>query len=202
MRQVLQGTQVDALVVAELARRHVSVVLDNLTDVLRGHLFLLLLNHTELALLTVPLGVQGLPLTGLLVEELFLGLLRLPVRCPVVRVLRHPGPHGQPRRRSHVHLRLMMLLVRSRHARRKDERVHSEAVLPLLALVEVEHLGMKKLVFCSTKKTRTLMLARPQALNFRSPRSSSLLRPPLGRDTWDTNDRQQYCSLFAESTLC
>mmetsp|Transcript_33281 Transcript_33281/g.109100 ORF Transcript_33281/g.109100 Transcript_33281/m.109100 type:complete len:1053 (+) Transcript_33281:4096-7254(+) len=123
VRQVLQGAQVDALVVAELARRHVSVVLDNLTDVLRGHLFLLLLNHTELALLTVPLGVQGLPLTGLFVEELLLGLLRLPVRCPVVRILRHSGSHLQPWCRSHVHLRLV--LVRARHARGKDKRVHS-----------------------------------------------------------------------------
>mmetsp|Transcript_26458 Transcript_26458/g.83860 ORF Transcript_26458/g.83860 Transcript_26458/m.83860 type:complete len:710 (-) Transcript_26458:29-2158(-) len=90
MREVLQRTEVDAFVMAELARRHISVVLDDLPDVLRRHLFLLLLYHPKLPLLAVALGVQGLPLSRLLVEQLFLRLLRLLwlVRLRDVRAMR------------------------------------------------------------------------------------------------------------------
>mmetsp|Transcript_79856 Transcript_79856/g.222351 ORF Transcript_79856/g.222351 Transcript_79856/m.222351 type:complete len:337 (+) Transcript_79856:6104-7114(+) len=67
MRQILQGPQIDPLVVPELPRRHVPMVLDDLANVFGRHLLFLLLNDAKLPLLAVALGVQGLPFPRLLV---------------------------------------------------------------------------------------------------------------------------------------
>mmetsp|Transcript_40931 Transcript_40931/g.121364 ORF Transcript_40931/g.121364 Transcript_40931/m.121364 type:complete len:508 (+) Transcript_40931:5381-6904(+) len=135
VRQVLQRSQVDALVVPELSRGHVSVVLDDLADVLRRHLLLLLLDNAELPLLAVALRVERLPLTRLLVEQLLLRLRGL--RHP--RGIRTSASHAavQTLRGAGVHL----LLGRPRHAGRQNEGIqgHVATTGHLPPLLEVEH---------------------------------------------------------------
>ena len=58
VRHVLEGAQVDALVVAVLAAGHVSVVADDLADVLRRHVLFLRVHEPELALLRIALGLE------------------------------------------------------------------------------------------------------------------------------------------------
>mmetsp|Transcript_20098 Transcript_20098/g.58313 ORF Transcript_20098/g.58313 Transcript_20098/m.58313 type:complete len:589 (-) Transcript_20098:72-1838(-) len=139
MRQVLEGAQVDALVMAELACRHVAVILDDLADVLRRHLLLLLLHHPELPLLAIPLRVEGLPLPRLLIKQLLLGLGRLVVRVrvPRGRIRRGHPATGDALRRARVHL-LLLLLLHSWHPGRQHEGVHSQAVLPHHTLLSLE----------------------------------------------------------------
>mmetsp|Transcript_8139 Transcript_8139/g.19406 ORF Transcript_8139/g.19406 Transcript_8139/m.19406 type:complete len:590 (-) Transcript_8139:14-1783(-) len=138
MRQVLQSTQVDALVVTELPGRHISVILDDLSDMLRRHLLLLLLNNAKLALLSIPLRVQGLPLSCFLIKQLFLGLVR---RGRLWRLWR-----WGLRRETHSSSRLchLLLLRHPRHSWRQSEGVQGQAVAwhlaPHLALArKIEH---------------------------------------------------------------
>ena len=56
---VLECPQVDSLVVAVLAAGHVSVVTDDLPDVLWRHVLLLGVHETELSLLSVSLGLRS-----------------------------------------------------------------------------------------------------------------------------------------------
>ena len=103
VRHVLEGAQIDALVVAELAVRHVAVVADDLAHVLRWHVLLLRVDEAELALVSVALGLQLLPLARLLLQ------LRLRRRAVAGRRV--------PRRRSHrwsgrLHLRVDLSLRR------------------------------------------------------------------------------------------
>ena len=58
VRHVLEGAEVDPLVVAVLAAGHVSVVTDDLPDVLWRHVLLLGVHETELSLLSVSLGLR------------------------------------------------------------------------------------------------------------------------------------------------
>lgn len=69
MRDVFQGAEIDALIMSKLPGGHVTVILDNLTEMLRRHILLLMLDVTELALLTVSFVVQGLPFTSLLIKN-------------------------------------------------------------------------------------------------------------------------------------
>lgn len=55
MRHVLERSQVHALVVPELLARHVAVILDDLADVLGGHVLLLRLDVPEFPLLSISL---------------------------------------------------------------------------------------------------------------------------------------------------
>ena len=58
MWHVLEGAEVDPLVVAVLAAGHVSVVPDNLPDVFGWHVLLLSVHEPELSLLRVSLGLK------------------------------------------------------------------------------------------------------------------------------------------------
>mmetsp|Transcript_39335 Transcript_39335/g.83814 ORF Transcript_39335/g.83814 Transcript_39335/m.83814 type:complete len:530 (-) Transcript_39335:36-1625(-) len=133
--QVLQSSQIDTFVVAELSSRHVAVVLNDLSDVFGRHFFLLLLDYSKFSLLAVPLGIQRLPLSGLFIQQLFLRLLVV-LRCLHGRATHATGTHRETLCWTGMHLWLMLL--GSRHARREHEGVHSQAVLALLAL-EVIH---------------------------------------------------------------
>jgi len=57
MRNVFEGSKVDALVVSILARGHVSVVFDDLTDVLRGHVLFLGFGVSEFSLFAILFSV-------------------------------------------------------------------------------------------------------------------------------------------------
>ena len=56
--------QVHPLVIAELAVRHITMVTDDLTDMLRRHVFLLRLDKAKLALLAVAFRLQQLPFSS------------------------------------------------------------------------------------------------------------------------------------------
>mmetsp|Transcript_70723 Transcript_70723/g.165866 ORF Transcript_70723/g.165866 Transcript_70723/m.165866 type:complete len:292 (+) Transcript_70723:6412-7287(+) len=124
VRKIFESTQIDTLVMTELARRHVSVVLDDLPDVLRRHLFLLLLNHSKLALLTIALGVQGLPLSSLLIQQLLLGLVGRHRRLGGLGCRR--GLWRQSRSSSRL-CHLLLLLLQPWHSRRQREGVDGQA---------------------------------------------------------------------------
>mmetsp|Transcript_736 Transcript_736/g.1704 ORF Transcript_736/g.1704 Transcript_736/m.1704 type:complete len:700 (-) Transcript_736:62-2161(-) len=116
----LERAEVHALVVAELARRHVAVVLDDLAHVLRRHLLLLGLRVSELALLAIPLRVQLLPLASFLLEQrLGVELLRRleagghALRHPLKTKPRHALSLSFPLLSSHHH-RYRVSLTRSR----------------------------------------------------------------------------------------
>lgn len=56
--------QVDTLVVTELPVGHITVVADDLADVLGGHVLLLRVHEPELPFLRIALGLQLLPFAG------------------------------------------------------------------------------------------------------------------------------------------
>lgn len=65
MRNVLQRTEVDPLVMPELLRGHVAVVLDDLPHVFRRHLFLLRLHIANFALRREAAALHLRPFLGL-----------------------------------------------------------------------------------------------------------------------------------------
>lgn len=64
MRHVLQRTEVDSFVVTVLPRRHVSVIANNLTQVLRRHILFLSVDEPEFPLFRVSLRLELLPLAS------------------------------------------------------------------------------------------------------------------------------------------
>lgn len=61
----LESTQVDTLVLTELAVRHVSVVPDDLSQVLGREGLLARVDNATLARIPIPLRLEGLPLASL-----------------------------------------------------------------------------------------------------------------------------------------
>lgn len=57
VRHKLEGTKVDSFVMAKLPRRHVAMVLDNLSKMLRRHIFLGCLHISVLALDPIALRI-------------------------------------------------------------------------------------------------------------------------------------------------
>mmetsp|Transcript_61033 Transcript_61033/g.143984 ORF Transcript_61033/g.143984 Transcript_61033/m.143984 type:complete len:850 (-) Transcript_61033:159-2708(-) len=66
---VFQRPEVHALVMAKLLARHVTVILDDLSQVLRREILLLRLNIPKFAFVSIALRLQGLPFSRLLLQN-------------------------------------------------------------------------------------------------------------------------------------
>mmetsp|Transcript_8730 Transcript_8730/g.18588 ORF Transcript_8730/g.18588 Transcript_8730/m.18588 type:complete len:335 (-) Transcript_8730:298-1302(-) len=62
MRHKLECAEVHSLVMPELAGRHITMILDDLADMLRRHVLFGSLNKAKLPLVSIALGIQLLPL--------------------------------------------------------------------------------------------------------------------------------------------
>mmetsp|Transcript_67280 Transcript_67280/g.140138 ORF Transcript_67280/g.140138 Transcript_67280/m.140138 type:complete len:884 (+) Transcript_67280:4960-7611(+) len=69
VRHIFQCPEVNALIVTELLARHISVILDDLSQMLWREILLLRLHISELPLIAVSLGLQRLPLSRLLFQD-------------------------------------------------------------------------------------------------------------------------------------
>ena len=109
---VLESSQVNALVVPKLSVRHVTMVLDDFSDMLRWHFLFLEVHKPKFLVLAMALAVQLLPRSRLVVKVL-LGVPSSrgwPLGIPLGVSL-----HGQAGKRRELNL-----ILRQFHASRRS----------------------------------------------------------------------------------
>ncbi len=80
VRHILESAKVDTLVVSEFSVRHVSVISDDLADMLRRHVLFLRVDEAEFPFFRIAFRLKLLPFASLVLQLIFCHLLLLRAR--------------------------------------------------------------------------------------------------------------------------
>lgn len=77
VRHIFESAKVDTLVVSEFSVGHISVISDDLADVLWWHVFFLRVDEAKFSLFRIAFRLKLLPFTSLVLQLIFSHLLLL-----------------------------------------------------------------------------------------------------------------------------